>query len=114
MNERDGNYFQLFRQDIASELSGGFESILWNRIILQACEDTSIRQLTIATAALKQSVRLKPGQPDELKNHREYALQKYSQAVKTIQKRLSTGQENIRVALLAALLIFALEASEYF
>ena len=111
MNERDGHFFQLYQQNIASELSGGFEGILWNRVVLQACENDSIRQLAIATAALKQSARVKSGPADELIKHREYALQKYSQAVKALQKQFSMDQGNIRVLLLAALLIFVLESS---
>jgi hypothetical protein len=111
MNERDWHFFQLYQQNIASELAGGFEGKVWNRVILQACENDSIQHPAIATAALKQSARVKSGPADELKKHREYALQKYSQAVKMLQKQVSMGQGNIRVALLAALLICVLESS---
>lgn len=110
MNAQDGYYFRSYQQDIAFELSGGFEGQLWSRIILQACENMSIRNLTIAIAAVKRIAHTEPSRLDEIENHRRYAFQKYSQALKSIQKQLSREQENIRLALLAALLIFVFEA----
>jgi hypothetical protein len=110
MNERDGSYFQLYQKEIASELAGGFESSLWSRIVLQASENSSIRYLIIAITAVKQNDRTNRGRLDEAQDHRLYALQKYSQALKRIQGQLSRSQESIRFALIAALLIFVFEA----
>src|SRR6266536_1344549 len=51
-DELEYEYFCHFRDQTAIELSGGFEPTLWNRLVLDACNNPSIRQLTIATAAL--------------------------------------------------------------
>ena len=110
MSQRDRHYFHLYQHYIASELAGGFESALWGRIILQACENTSIRWLTIAIAAVKQHERTEPGQLSNVPNHRYYAIQKYSQGLKSIRKQLSKVEEHPRFFFIAALLIFICEA----
>lgn len=113
--QKERNYFRLFQDEVALELASGFDSIVWNRIVLQACENPSIRQLTTATAALKQAGRASgcvrsPG----AKPHLEYALQEYGRALKGLQRMygpISSRQStaNLRLSLIAALLIFCFE-----
>ncbi|KAG0647708.1 transcription regulator [Hyphodiscus hymeniophilus] len=110
MTEKDGQFLQLYQQDIAAELSGGFGSTLWYRIILQACDNASIRSLIVAIAAVKQNARTQSSQPNESRNHRYYALQKYSQGLNGIQEQLSRDPGSTRLALIGALLIFVFEA----
>lgn len=107
-DERESHYFRLF-QKVASELSAGFEGTLWNRIVLQACENESIRRLTVATAALKQATKLWQDSDEGLQSDREYALEKYGNALQSMQTELNKSQDNLRVALIATLLIFAFE-----
>ncbi|KAH7348982.1 hypothetical protein BKA65DRAFT_271906 [Rhexocercosporidium sp. MPI-PUGE-AT-0058] len=108
-DERESHYFRLFQKHVARELSAGFEGTLWNRIVLQACENESIRRLTVATAALKQTTKLWQDSDEGLQSDREYALEKYGNALKSMKTELSKSQDNLRVALIAALLIFVFE-----
>ncbi|KAG0651973.1 transcription regulator [Hyphodiscus hymeniophilus] len=108
-DEADYHYFCLFRDKTSIELSAGFESTLWNPLVLQACDNSSILQLTIATAALSKA------QEDglwemERSMHNQYALQQYGKALKGIQAMVSNGQKPMRIALIAALLIFCFES----
>ena len=88
----------------------------------QACDNESIRELVIAVAALsiagksRNNPKLakvscwtsisKYGTNADL----EYALTQYGKALNRIQEMVSTGQDSIRIALIAALLIFVFES----
>lgn len=110
-------YFCHFRDATAIELAGGNDPKLWTSTVLGACFIPSIRQLTVATAAL--CISLKSPSPNlrnfqgvlvPMGNHREYALHRYGEALKDIGKVLASGQDSIRVALIGALLIFCFES----
>jgi hypothetical protein len=109
-DERERQYFHLFQDYISTELSAGFEATLWSRTVLQACENESIRQLTIATAALKQSIRSWKGPNEMPQTDRAYALQEYGRALKGLRAAVGSSQSNLRIALIAALLIFVFES----
>jgi hypothetical protein len=108
-DDAEYHYFCLFRSKTSIELSAGFEPTLWNRLVLQACENPSILQLTVATAALS-----KAQGPDlwdvERSTHHQYALVQYGKALQGIQAMVSRGQDSMRMALIAALLIFCFES----
>jgi hypothetical protein len=108
-DQTDYHYFCLFRDKTSIELSAGFEPILWNQLVLQACDNQSILQLTIATAALSKAQERDLWE-SETCSHRQYALQQYGKALKGIQEMVSTGQDSMRIALIAALLIFCFES----
>ena len=108
-DEADYHYFCLFRDKTSVELSAGFETTLWNQLVLQACDDLSILQLTIATAALSKAQEQNLWEV-ERSTHHQYALQQYGKALKGIQAMVSKGQESMRIALIAALLIFCFES----
>lgn len=108
--EREYRYFRIFQDELAYELSNGFESCLWSKLVLQAADSQPIFQLTIATAALRQSTRML--WPDELggvASHRQYALLQYGAALKGVQKLVSRGEVFLRTALISSLLIFCFE-----
>jgi hypothetical protein len=106
-DETEQQYFRLFREEIASDLSGGFDATVWNRVLLSACDNRAIRQLAIATAALKQATNYHVSSTDA---HRDYALRQYGRALQGLRGMLDEpGKHRLRIALLAALLIFCFE-----
>lgn len=111
-NERERAYFRLYQDEVSSELASGFDSTLWNQIVLQACEDPSILGLTTAIAALRKAGKLtRMGRRNRETNfHIEEALKLYGKALKGIRIMLSKGQrDDLRIVLIAALLIFCVE-----
>ncbi|KUJ19269.1 uncharacterized protein LY89DRAFT_487860 [Mollisia scopiformis] len=107
-HELEARYFRLYQEELSDELSAGFETILWNRVVLQACTNDSIRQLIIAIAALKKAGR-EPS-ANLASQHRKYALYEYGKALKGVQAALTLRRDGLRIVLIAALLIFVLES----
>ena len=107
-NDQDYRYFAHFRDCISPTLSGGFDSSLWNRVVLQACEsEPSLRQLAVSIAALH-----KESSPDDFGlMPYTFARMKYGKALRDIRESLSQRQDAAfaRTALVAALLIFCFE-----
>lgn len=111
-DDREQSYFAVFRDVVANELSGAFESVLWKRLVLQAChEEPSIKHATIAVAALSQAIKTKRriGDKGDADQHRLYAEWQYGQSLKALRSTVSRGEEATRTALLACLLIYAFE-----
>lgn len=103
-DEKEYQYFCYFRDETSIELSSGFEASLWNVLVLEACDIPAIRQLVIATAAL--SVAMKKSAADI----RDYALNKYGEALAGIREMVNRGEDSVRVALISSLLIFCFES----
>ncbi|KAE8451403.1 hypothetical protein EG329_004032 [Mollisiaceae sp. DMI_Dod_QoI] len=111
-DEREYQYFCHFRDATSMEFSNGFEPTLWNPFVLRACDNPSIRQLVVATAALSIAVKTPPLRLWNPSNdqHHQYALQQYGQALKGIREMVAAGQDSTRIALIGALLIFCFES----
>lgn len=111
-DEREYQYFCHFRDTTAVEFASGFEPTLFNTFVLRACDNPSIRQLVVATAALSIAVKTPPLRLWNPTNdhHHQYALQQYGQALKGIRETVAGGQDSTRIALISALLIFCLES----
>jgi len=108
--ESEYRYFRLFQDQLAVEFSSGFETTLWNQLVLQATTSRPIFQLTVATGALRQARRTPAAKGlDGMISHRQYALQQYGLALKGVQKVLSQDQDSLRTALISSLLIFCFE-----
>ena len=120
-NESENRFFQLFVANTANRLSGVFESDLWSRLVLQACEsEASIRHAVIAIGALDmtsmatQISQAKGGQtPNEnadsaIDCHR-FALKQYSKAISCMREGLTRGNQPLRTALLGCILIVCFE-----
>lgn len=108
--EREYRYFRLFQDKLALEFSSGFETTLWNQLVLQAADSRPIFQLTVATGALRQaSLMPQAKELDGKVSHRQHALQQYSLALKGVQKMLSQDKDSLRTALISSLLIFCFE-----
>ncbi|KAH8755162.1 hypothetical protein BGZ57DRAFT_772975 [Hyaloscypha finlandica] len=89
-DEAELQYLCHFRDVTAIELAGGFSPTLWNTVILQACGNAEIRQLTIATAAMSMAVSPLPGSHWNTASdfHRQYALLQYGDALKAIHRQI--------------------------
>ncbi|KAL2070192.1 hypothetical protein VTL71DRAFT_13218 [Oculimacula yallundae] len=109
-DERENQYFGLFRDKLARQLSAGFELTLWTQLVLQACETDAIRQLTVATAAMRTAQDTVIDKSQSIL-HRKYALEVYGYALKGVQSLLVRG-EDIRASLIATLLIFVFESMQ--
>jgi len=116
-DDRDYQYFCVFRDQTAFELAGGFDPSLWRTLVVEACNNESIRELTTAVAALniadkqsKSATGESRNSQNDMNSNLEYALLQYGKALKGIQNTVSAGQDSMRIALIAALLIFVFES----
>ena len=111
---REYMYFLNYQEEASLELSGPFDAGLWNRIVLQACQDEpSLCRRTSAIGALHRASQLKTlgSNQDEAFSHEKYALRQYGRARRGIQNMISDHdrRDTTRVALIASLLIFCFE-----
>jgi hypothetical protein len=84
------NYFEYFRHNTAKDLSGYFDTGIWNRLILQICHtELFARHAVIAIGARTKSVsvsaasiceNIKTGE-GSARHHYEFALQQYAKAI---------------------------------
>ncbi|KAH7382016.1 hypothetical protein BKA64DRAFT_218449 [Cadophora sp. MPI-SDFR-AT-0126] len=106
-------YFQYFRQESVNELSGGWNEPLWQTYLLQAChQEPFIYNMALTLAAQGRSERLKRGTyvSDTSHHHEMYSLKQYSSSLRDIRQYLASGnQPDVRMFLLASLLIFIFE-----
>lgn len=112
----ESQYFQLFRDYTASELSGFFDSSFWTRRVLQECHsEDSIRHAVVALGALYKTLEKMsespPGSPsgverlDHASRHWEVAFKHYSLAIKAVVSSASHGQAGKRTSLMASVLL---------
>lgn len=112
----EGQYFQLFRDYTASELSGFFDSSFWTRRVLQECHsEDAIRHAVVALGALYKTLEKMsespPGSPsdtdhlDNANKHWEVAFKHYSLAIKAVVSSGSHDQAKKRMSLMASVLL---------
>lgn len=111
-DEQEERYFEIFHEETAAALSGGFDTPLWNPIVLQACQDEPcILHCAVAISALDKACKVKSieslGHTSEI--HHRYALQQYSKALKGVREVILKRENSLRTALIASLLIFCFE-----
>jgi len=117
-------YFRFFHEKTVSRLSGYLDEALWNRLVLQACEnEPSIRHAVIAIGALDMAFECgeisqngtTPTSPqmDERRSnavsHHQFALQQYAKAIKQMRDTLSEPRRDMRNTLIACLLFVCFE-----
>lgn len=115
-DSQEGLYFQLFREQTASELSGFFDSAFWARSVLQECHsEASIRHAVVALGALyktlEKSTESPPGSPtgdrdpaDTAWGHWEMAVKQYSRACQELMLA-SPNSSSHRTRLMASVLL---------
>jgi hypothetical protein len=117
LNPQDGQYFQLFRDNTASELSGFFDSSFWTQGVLQACHtEDAIRHSVVALGALYKTLEKMcespPGSPSDSVDsvnsavqHWEVAFNYYSFACKAVVNARSSDPAAQRTSLMATVLL---------
>lgn len=113
MDENEERYFRMFHEETAGSLSGGFDSPLWNRIVLQACHDEPcILHCAVAISALDRACKVKniKGLTDTAESHHRYALQQYSKALRELREVVNYRQNSLRTVCIASILIFCFES----
>lgn len=123
-NDQDAYYFRIYQDDVARELAGVIESSPWRYTMLQAAQSESfVLRSLVALGALHCSVKLshlaenstasvKESNMAVSKLHRDFAVRAYGKAIAAMRKIMTDDQDanvTIRNALLASLLIFAIE-----
>ncbi|KAL7816366.1 hypothetical protein V8C44DRAFT_370140 [Trichoderma aethiopicum] len=111
-------YFDLFRVQTASELSGYFDSTFWTQRVLQECHfEPAIRHAVVALGALYKTLEqsCEPDLPplagamsrfDSVMCHWQVAIRKYSEACKAMLHlsgdKLSTNKTRLMASVLLA------------
>lgn len=116
--ETEGLYFQMFREQTASELSGFFDNIFWSRGVLQECHnEAAIRHAVVALGALYKTLETTcespPGSPrsdDSNRSNRPYrhwemAVKKYSHAIHELFAVSTDDTKTHRTRLMASVLL---------
>ncbi|KUJ17486.1 uncharacterized protein LY89DRAFT_781684 [Mollisia scopiformis] len=122
-NEQEHLGFLSFRNPTISELSSLFPSSLWERVILQACqEETYVRDAVIAVGALFSCERRLVFDTENRKSwggienapRYQFALQHYGNTIKTMRQQLPSmrGDQSLRTMLIGCILIVCFEAMQ--
>jgi hypothetical protein len=117
-SQEEFQYFRFFTDNTAPHLSDNYASILWESLVLQACErEPSIFHAVVALGALGASVRrarscIKPAyrvQRYREDEHYRFSLQQYSTAVKQMREAIEKGKHSLRNAMVASILLITFE-----
>jgi hypothetical protein len=121
-SDRDLRYFEIFRDVTAATLGGAFDSYIWGGIVPQACEqEPFILDAMIAIGALTRTVhevqryRRMGIAPKKGENclgkspDHEYAIELYGKALRGMRKVPLREDKDIRMALIACLLVVCFE-----
>ncbi|KAH7348918.1 hypothetical protein BKA65DRAFT_536827 [Rhexocercosporidium sp. MPI-PUGE-AT-0058] len=110
---QDLEYFRYFQEQTVLELCGGFDEPLWNRFVLQACQEAPfVRHIALSLAAKGRAERARLALPQDNRSeiHETYALRKYLSSLPQIRQYLAgTSNPDPRMFLIAGLLIFLFE-----
>ena len=110
-DELERRYFELFREQHASNFYGYFEAPFWTRLVLRECHhEPAIRHAIFALAALFKSSRCNIGAPIVADKHLNFALVQYSKAVRSLRQSLAGEGARIRLALIASVLFACFES----
>ncbi|KAK4043480.1 hypothetical protein C8A01DRAFT_32410 [Parachaetomium inaequale] len=116
-SDQEGQYFHLFREHTANELSGFFDSAFWTRSVLQECHSaTPIRHAVVALGALYKTLEKSNESPptspypdrdprDCAMRHWEMAFRQYSDACNALVKSESAESTSHRTRLMASVLL---------
>ncbi|KAL2157069.1 hypothetical protein VTH06DRAFT_7057 [Thermothelomyces fergusii] len=115
--DQEGQYFHLFREQTASELSGFFDSTFWTRSVLQECHSApAIRHAVVALGALYKTLEKSNESPptspypdrdpaDNALRHWEMAFRQYSNACNALVKAETAASTSNRTRLMASVLL---------
>lgn len=107
-------YFRYFIENTAWQLSGGFDSPIFNKIVLQACyAEPSIHHMLVSIGALSKAKQseLSTDSDQALTGHHRFAFHEYGKALKEIRQVAKSKAPNTsRTFLLASMLIYCFES----
>ncbi|PHH88326.1 hypothetical protein CDD83_7680 [Cordyceps sp. RAO-2017] len=117
LRSSEGLYFDLFRRQTASELSGYFNSTFWAQRVLQECHsESAIRHAVVALGALYKTLEQscqpawaagagKLSQMESVKLHWQVAVKQYSEACHAMVLLHGENLRNHRTRLMASVLL---------
>ncbi|KAH8794746.1 hypothetical protein BGZ57DRAFT_748928, partial [Hyaloscypha finlandica] len=118
-NETEDRYFEAFREVVIPEISGIWDYSFWESIVLTACDEPFIRDAVLAIAAINLSIKAARKKPRTLEGgtgsseistkHYQFALERFSQAIRTMRTTLTNDEQHLRKALIGCLLVFCFE-----
>ncbi|KIH88406.1 hypothetical protein SPBR_06521 [Sporothrix brasiliensis 5110] len=116
--QQEGLYFQLFRMQTASELSGFFDDVFWSRLVLVECHsEAAIRHAVVALGALYKTLEATTESPptspadtdvdrnDNARVHWQVALRQYSDACHELRIIDNDDERAQRTRLMASVLL---------
>ena len=126
-NDLEREYFRHFQTCTALKLSGPFETLLWNRLVLQSCHDEAFVRAAVLALSAQSNVRnhrqysfsehgigLQNLSEEQLiaveSQHNEFALRQYEKSIRIMRTTLANDPTNPRRAFLACLLVCCFEA----
>ncbi|KAF5594066.1 mercuric reductase [Fusarium pseudoanthophilum] len=111
-DEVEARYFRIFHEKLAFDLSGYFEAPFWTRLIPQQCHHhPGIKHAIVALSALYKSALSSSSHTVNLNDeHYSFALVQQRQAIVSLRNDLSSGQPQMRLALVASLLFSCFES----
>ena len=116
-NDTEEKYFWAFQTEIGTELSGTFDTPLWNHLILQASdEEPFVRMTVIALSAMNMSQKTtRRGPLDEAyyalaDQHHDFSLKQYDKALQQMRSSLAKDSSNPRKILISCLLVCCFES----
>ncbi|KAF5231672.1 hypothetical protein FANTH_13340 [Fusarium anthophilum] len=111
-DEVETRYFRIFHEKLAFDLSGYFEAPFWTRLIPQQCHhNPGIKHAILALSALYKSALSSRSHTVNLNDeHYTFALVQQRQAIRSLRNDLSSGQPQMRLALVASLLFSCFES----
>ena len=121
-NESDYRYFKFFQNKTATYLSGYFDTDVWGRLILQACQHEEFaRHGVLALSALNKTIEGVSASEDSMvitgsscqvaKRHHEIALKHYAKSLRLMRQKTAdfTDEYHLRNLLVSCLLTVCFE-----
>ncbi|KAH8679738.1 hypothetical protein BGZ60DRAFT_400577 [Tricladium varicosporioides] len=121
-NECEYRYFLVFQKNAAPDLSGYFDSEVWNRMVLQACNEEEYaryavvaigalhKTLEVSRARVKGKIEIRSG--EEGSTHYTFALQQYGKALRLMRAIPIEGESetHLRNIITSSLLTTCIES----
>ena len=113
-NAEEKRGFDFFLRNTAAELSGYYDSLFWEKLILAAsAQKPSLRHAVIALGALHEDFsrkRLVSSTPSAEDQEAQFALNQYAKAMGALRRSLSSGKEEPLTALMSCILFVCFDS----
>jgi hypothetical protein len=108
----EDRFFRFFTDSMVPQLAGYFESELWNRLILQSCQqDVAVRHAIIEMAASKSAADAAQSRDKGcgVQIQHQYAIRQYSKAIRFMRDAAVHEKQVLRGTLMTSLVILCFE-----